>query len=305
MSDAPQGHGAWGTGRGALLQDKLQRVQQRLATFDRVVIAFSGGVDSTLLAHIAREVLGKDNVFAVTADSPSLSREDLTEAKRLAAQLDLQHRVIATKEVTNPLYRRNTPTRCYVCKQELFEELDELARAQHIAVILYGAIGDDLLAERPGQHAAVERGVLAPLQEVGLEKWEVRELARTLGVPNWDRPQNACLSSRIPHGEEVTEQKLRQIEAAEALLRARGFRQVRVRHLGRCARIEVTPSEVSRFEEAALRLEVIAGFLALGFETVSVDRAGYRPGGADTRRVDEWVLQAGVPAKQEVSTCGI
>lgn len=292
MSDAPQGRGTRGAGRGALLQDKLQRVQQRLAQFDRVMIAFSGGVDSTLLAYLAREVLGKDNVFAVTADSPSLSREDLSEARRLAAQLDLQHLVIATKEVADSLYRRNTAARCYVCKQVLFEELDELARAQHLSVILYGAIGDDLLAERPGQQAAVERGVLAPLQEVGLEKWEVRELAKALGLPNWTRPQNACLSSRIPHGEEVTEEKLLQIERAESFLRGRGFHQVRVRHLGLHARIEVGPEEAVRFNDAALCGHIEQAFTQLGFQSIGINRSGYVPGGADQSAVDEVSLSA-------------
>jgi uncharacterized protein len=157
---------------------------------------------------------------------------------------------------------------------------------------LYGAIGDDQLSERPGQRAALAAGVRAPLQEAGFAKWEIRALAKQLGLPNWDRSQNACLSSRIPHGSDVTELKLGQIEQAEAALRAQGFRQVRVRHLGTHARIEVGPEEVRRFLDGALCAEIARRFEALGFDTVGVDRSGYRPGGADRASVDEVFLTA-------------
>jgi uncharacterized protein len=166
-----------------------------------------------------------------------------------------------------------------------------VANARRIPAVLYGAIGDDQPSERPGQRAALEFGVRAPLQEAGLEKWEVRELARSMGLSNWDRPQNACLSSRIPHGHEVTQEKLTQVEAAEAFLRAHGFRQIRVRHLGSRARIEVERDQISRFESPLLRQEVLATFSGLGFSGVSVDQQGYRSGGADGPSMEEWVLQ--------------
>jgi len=272
------------------LQRKRQRVEDDLARFGRVVVAFSGGVDSTLLAALGRAVLGKRNLLAATADSPSLSRRDLAYACQLAVTLDLEHTVVATREVTTPSYQANTERRCYVCKQELFSELGELARQQGFPMVLYGAIGDDLLAERPGQLAARDYGVKAPLQEAGFAKADVRELARLLGLPNWDRPQNACLASRIPHGMGVTEEKLQQVEQAEAVLLGLGFRQVRVRHLGSHARIEVGLEEIPRFQDVQLCRDVGGRFARLGFRSVGVDRRGYRAGGADKTTIEEQPL---------------
>ena len=273
------------------LQTKHQRVLSSLREFERAIVAFSGGVDSTLLAKLARDVLGRERALAVTADSPSLAREDLDAAVRTARQLDLQHLVVRTAEVNNPAYQANPRDRCYFCKQELFDVLGALARERGVAVVLYGAIGDDRHDDRPGEQAARERGIRGPLQEAGLEKWEVRELSRALGLPNWDLPQNACLSSRVPHGQEVTVEKLRQVEAAEGFLRAQGFRQVRVRHDGHHARIEVGSEEVGRFSDAQLCVAVAQQFEQLGFVTVGVDRRGYRAGGADIA-ADEVPLDA-------------
>jgi len=272
------------------LDSKLRHVRHILADYRRVIVAFSGGVDSTLLAKLARDILGREHALAVTADSPSLAREDLEETKRLASALDLEHLVIDTHEVERSSYRANSPARCYTCKHELFTELDALAFARKIPAILYGAIGDDQLSERPGGRAALEFGVRAPLQEAGLAKREVRELAHRMGLPNWDRPQNACLSSRIPHGLEVTEDKLQQIEAAERFLREQGFRQVRVRHLGGHARIEVDREEVSRFDDETLRQRMASAFARFGFSTVAVDQHGYRPGGANQSPTHEILL---------------
>ena len=257
------------------LVEKQREVERILASFSRVIVAFSGGVDSTLLAQLAVEVLGREQVLAVTADSPSLARQDLAETIQLAGRLGLRHQIIKTKEVENPSYQANSQTRCYFCKRELFQELEELAKAEGISTILYGAIGDDLFEERPGQQAAREQGIRAPLQEIGLTKEEIRRLAQRLGLPNWDQPQNACLSSRIPHGTAVTVERLALVERAEALIRAEGFRQVRVRYQGAHASIEVGSEELLRLRNPDLSRRVLAAVRDCGFETAEIDLHGY------------------------------
>ncbi len=260
---------------------KLEAVQEILHPLKRVMVAFSGGVDSTLLARISRNLLGRSQVLAVIADSPSLGREDLADAQATAEDLDLAVAVVPTDELERSDYQANQGLRCYVCKGVLFDVMAKIASDKGYAHVLYGAIGSDVASERPGQRAAVERGVRAPLQEAGLDKQDVRQLARFLGLPNWDKPQNACLSSRVPRGEIVTADKLRQVEAAEAAVRQLGFKQLRVRHHGSVGRLEVAVDELTRFEsEPALREQVHKAICQAGFSEAEIDPRGYRSTGA-------------------------
>ena len=264
----------------ASASEKLAQLRERLAGLGSCLIAFSAGVDSTFLLKVAIDVLGRDAVLAVTARSPSLAGDEAAEAERLAAQLGARLRIVDTQELDDPEYRANTGTRCYVCKRTLFTVMRDLARELDARHILYGAIIDDLSDDRPGHRAARECQVLSPLQDAGLTKAEIRELSRALGLPTWDKPQMACLASRIPRGSVVTEEKLRAVEAAERLVKVAGFRQVRVRHHGTTARIEVEPHDVSRLSALVAGRAFAADFQLLGFHQIECDPHGYRTGTA-------------------------
>ena len=209
--------------------NKFEQLRELLGSYGSCLVAYSGGVDSVFLAHVAREVLG-DKSLAIIADSPSLPRRELEEALLVARRFQIPVRVVKTREFENPDYVANPKDRCYFCKHELFEELTPIARREHFAIIAYGENASDVGDFRPGARAAEEFQVRAPLKEVGLTKREIRELSARLGLPTADKPQMACLSSRLPYGEPVTPEKLRMIEAAENFLRDLGFRDVRVRH---------------------------------------------------------------------------
>ena len=239
------------------------------------VTAFSGGVDSSLVAFIAHQELGA-RALAVTADSASLSRDDLALARRLAAAWGMAHRVIRTGETARGDYRANPVNRCYFCKSTLYRELAALARDEGFTTLLNGTNRDDLGDHRPGLLAATEYGVRAPLAEAGLRKADVRALARRLGLANADKPQAACLSSRVPYGTAITPQVLGRIEAAEGLLRALGFGQLRVRHHGDVARIEVPPEDFAAL--LAHRERIDATFRVLGYAYVTLDLRGFRSG---------------------------
>jgi len=264
----------------ARLSAKYERLVDLIRGIDRVVVAFSGGVDSTFLARAARDAVG-DRAVLATADSETYPESELEETRRLAAHLGMRHVVIRTHELQNPDYAKNPPNRCYFCKEELFNRLEPLAALEGGAQLIYGANMDDLGDHRPGMQAAKAKGVRAPMIEAELWKEEIRALSRELDLPTWDKPSFACLSSRFQYGEQITAEKLRQIDAAEAFVKSLGFRQFRVRHHDRLARIELPPDEIARLLEEGRREALVARFRELGYLYVTVDLQGFRSGSAN------------------------
>lgn len=278
-----------------MVAEKYQRLRALLESYGSCLVAYSGGVDSVFLAYVAQDVLGHKALAAI-ADSPSLPRREFEEALALGDQFKFPVRVVRTKEFDNPSYLSNPNNRCYFCKQELFMELAPLAAAEGFKVLAYGENASDVGDFRPGSTAAAEFKVRAPLKEAGLTKAEIRELSSKLGLPTADKPQMACLSSRIPYGEPVSPEKLRMIEAAENVLRDLGFYDVRVRHheLGSAtespatepsrnprlhlARIEVGPAELPKFLVNGTPLKVVEALKGAGYAHVTLDLQGYRRG---------------------------
>jgi len=268
---------------------KLEQLQETLRSFGSCLVAYSGGVDSVFLARVAHDVLGAKSL-AVIADSPSLPRRELEDALKIGVESGFPVRVIRTNEFENPSYLANPLNRCYFCKHELFTQLEPLARKENFSVIAYGENASDIGDFRPGAKAAGEFQVRAPLKEVGLTKAEIRELSTQLGLPTADKPQMACLSSRIPHGETVTEKKILMVEEAENVLKDFGFYDVRVRlhelevgaesllPIAFRARIEVGVTELPRLQDNELFGRVTAALKEIGYAEVTMDLQGYRRG---------------------------
>ena len=259
------------------LKLKQEKLFDILRSMDRVMVAYSGGTDSAYLAWAAGKVLG-ERALAITADSASIPESHKHDAEEFTHRFHLRHQYIETQEFDNPDYVRNDANRCFHCKDELFTRLAEFGRQAGIEHVVYGVNVDDTKDFRPGHRAAQQHGVRAPLLEANLTKAEIRELSRREGLPTWDRPAAACLSSRIPYGSEVTPEKVKTVEHGEEQLRALGFRVYRVRHHGELVRIEIGRDELARALDPAMAAKMSAIFKALGFQYVTLDLEGYRLG---------------------------
>jgi pyridinium-3,5-biscarboxylic acid mononucleotide sulfurtransferase len=256
---------------------KERALRELLRATGSLVVAYSGGVDSTYVAHIATTELGA-RALCVTGDSPSLAAHQRTQARDIAVRFQFRHETIQTEEMADPRYTANAGDRCYYCKTELYERLVPLAHARGLACVVDGSTTDDLGDYRPGRAAAQEHGVRSPLVEVGLSKAEVRALSRRAGLPTWDAPASPCLSSRLAYGTPVTIARLRTVEHGEEIMRALGFREFRVRHHEELVRLEVAPAELAHALERTVVDELARRFRALGFRYVTLDLHGYRTG---------------------------
>lgn len=260
------------------MQKKLENLRQNIKKLKRILLAFSGGVDSTFLAKICIDVLGKDNVLAVTAKSGLVSPSELKEAVDIARNLKIPHKILDLDALDIPNFSDNPPQRCYYCKQELFSRFITLAKEEGLDFVIEGTNADDTEDFRPGRKAIRELGIKSPLRQSKLTKAEIRILSKELGLSTWDKPSFACLASRFPYGEKITREKLERVDQAEDYLRKMGFSQFRVRNHKDLARIEVLPSQIKKFMDKGLREKIVKTLKNLGFAYVTLDLIGYRMG---------------------------
>lgn len=268
------------------VQLKYKKLRKSLKDLGKVVIAFSGGVDSSLLLRVAQDVLG-DNVLAIIASSEVYPEKEIEEALALVKNMKVRFKHVTTHELDNPDFYNNPPRRCYFCKSELFSLIIEIGKKEGFDCVLDGANADDTMDFRPGTKAAAELGVRSPLRDAGLTKDEIREISRFLDLPTWDKPSMACLASRFPYNRKIDRRSLKQVGEAEEFLRDKGFTQLRVRFHGETARIELLQEEISRLYDAVLRKEIVDAFKSLGFSYVTLDLQGYRTGSMNEVLSDE------------------
>ncbi|MBM4277964.1 MAG: ATP-dependent sacrificial sulfur transferase LarE [Deltaproteobacteria bacterium] len=260
------------------LKNKIEKLKEIFQSVGKVVVAFSGGVDSTFLLRMARDTLGAGNVLAVTALSPLYPERELNVAKKMATEMGVKHTLIESNELEIDGFSKNPIDRCYLCKRELFDELIKVAQQKNLSSVIEGSTLDDEKDYRPGKKAIRELGIRSPLVEASFTKADVREVSKSLGLPTWDKPSFACLASRFPYGEEITEEGLKRVNEAEDFLIGLGFKQVRVRHYKDLARIEIYKEEIEKLLDGTTREKVVERLKKIGYQYITLDLQGFRSG---------------------------
>lgn len=261
-----------------ILKEKIERLKEIFERMGKAAVAYSGGVDSTFLLRMARDTLGTENVLAVTAFSPLYPERELKGAQKIAEDMGVRHCLIASNELGMEGFKENPPDRCYLCKRGLFGELKKAAFREGMTSVIEGSTLDDEMDHRPGKRAIRELGIRSPLVEASFTKADVRTASKMLGLPTWDKPSFACLASRFPYGEKITEESLKKIDEAETFLIELGFRQVRVRHYNDLARIEVYQEEIGKLLDVEMRKKVVERLKKIGYKYITVDLQGFRSG---------------------------